>query len=93
MMFLPLHYNPPFPYRGPGSPTNPISVGLDDVWSDVIDLPFNFCFFEGIHDNIQVGSNGNMTFKEKSTGPDQIVFNDKRDRISYASKHEFSWQR
>lgn len=21
-------YNPPFPYRGPGSPTNPISVGL-----------------------------------------------------------------
>lgn len=47
---------------------------MDDVWSDVIDLPFNFCFFEGIHDNIQVGSNGNMTFKEKSTGPDQNSF-------------------
>ena len=40
----------------------PIMVGLDDVFSEAIDLPFNFCFFDNIYDKIVVGANGLLTF-------------------------------
>src|SRR5690606_7715663 len=33
-------YDPPFPFTGL---PNPISVNVDDVWSEVINLPFDFC--------------------------------------------------
>ena len=52
-------YAPPFPYTGL---TNPISVNVDDTWSDVIDLPFDFCFFGDVYNQIQVGSNGVVRF-------------------------------
>ncbi len=48
-------YAPPFPYTGL---TNPISVNVDDTWSNVINLPFDFCFFGDVYNQIQVGSNG-----------------------------------
>lgn len=48
-------YAPPFPFTGLA---NPISLGVDDIWSGVIDLPFNFCFFGDTYNQIQVGSNG-----------------------------------
>ncbi|KAA1246389.1 T9SS type B sorting domain-containing protein [Aquimarina sp. RZ0] len=48
-------YAPPFPFTGLA---NPIGIGVDDIWSDVIDLPFDFCFFGDTYNQIQVGSNG-----------------------------------
>ena len=52
-------YAPPFPYTGLA---NPISVNVDDTWSDVINLPFDFCFFSDVYNQIQVGSNGVIRF-------------------------------
>ncbi len=34
-------YNPPFPFTGGTS----VSVNIDDRWSDIIPLPFDFCFY------------------------------------------------
>ena len=51
-------FTPPFPFTG-GIPT---SVAIDDVWSNVITLPFNFCFFGNSYTTCQVGSNGVVTF-------------------------------
>lgn len=36
-------FDPPFPATG----GTPVSVNTDDVWSPVIPLPFEFCFFWG----------------------------------------------
>ncbi|RRO20988.1 PKD domain-containing protein, partial [Flavobacteriaceae bacterium 14752] len=55
----PIQYAPPFPFTGL---SNPISVNTDDVWSPVIDLPFDFCYFGTVRDQIIVGSNGLISF-------------------------------
>ncbi len=65
-------YAPPFPYTGLA---NPISVNQDDEWFGEmptglpgdplvppIDLPFDFCFFGDVYNQIQVGSNGVVRF-------------------------------
>ena len=52
-------YAPAFPFTGL---SNPISVNTDDTWSDVIDLPFDFCFFGDVKTEIVVGSNGLISF-------------------------------
>ena len=54
----PIDYNPPFPSTG----GTPISVNTDDVWSDPIPLPFDFCFYGGTYSEILIGSNGVITF-------------------------------
>ncbi|WP_191858648.1 T9SS type A sorting domain-containing protein [Hanstruepera ponticola] len=41
----------------------PTSVETDDVWSEVIDLGFEFCFYGGTYDQIIVGSNGVLSFE------------------------------
>lgn len=41
-----------------------ISIYVDDKYSDLINLPFNFCFYDSIYGKIVVGSNGIMTFDE-----------------------------
>ena len=53
-----IEYAPPFPFVG-GIQT---SVETDDVWSDAIDLPFNFCFFGESYTQAKVGSNGVVQF-------------------------------
>lgn len=40
----------------------------DDIYSDVIDLPFRFCFFDSVYEKIVVGSNGIVTFDERRAG-------------------------
>lgn len=55
----PITYNPPWAFTGL---SNPISVNTDDVWSSVINLPFNFCFYGNTYTNCLVGSNGVITF-------------------------------
>lgn len=53
-----IDYAPPFPFIG-GIQT---SVETDDVWSDAINLPFNFCFFGESYTQAKVGSNGVVQF-------------------------------
>lgn len=51
-------YNPPFPYTA----GVPFLVNQDDIFSDTIDLPFNFCFFGNTYNKIIVGANGIISF-------------------------------
>ncbi|MFH0864986.1 MAG: PKD domain-containing protein [Bacteroidota bacterium] len=57
-------YNPPYPYNT----GNPILVSTDDIWSGVINLPFNFCFFGTQYSQILVGSNGCLSFSTVDAG-------------------------
>ena len=41
----------------------PTSLEIDDRWSDVIDLGFEFCFFGGAYSQILIGSNGVLSFE------------------------------
>ena len=52
-------YNPPFPFNGLANPLNP---DIDDAWSPVDNLPFDFCYFGNIETQFQVGSNGVIRF-------------------------------
>ncbi|GGB83479.1 hypothetical protein GCM10007424_24360 [Flavobacterium suaedae] len=47
-------YNPPYPFLG-GTELN---IETDDIWSPVVDLPFDFCFYGGTFNQAKVGSNG-----------------------------------
>lgn len=51
-------YAPPFAFNA----GTPILVQTDDEWSNVINLPFNFCFFGNTYNRIVVGSNGVISF-------------------------------
>ena len=50
---------PPFPFDGL---TNNVNTNIDDAWDDVEDLPFDFCFFDNVETQFQVGSNGLIRF-------------------------------
>ena len=52
-------YAPPYQYN---CLQNPISVSTDDVWSPVINLPFNFCYYGNSYSSCIVGSNGMLSF-------------------------------
>lgn len=52
-------YSPPYQY---GCMRNPVSVNVDDVWSPVINLPFNFCFYGNVYNQCVIGSNGVISF-------------------------------
>jgi gliding motility-associated-like protein len=53
-----IDYAPPFPFVG----GEVLSVTIDDRYSPVVDLPFNFCFFGESYSKAKVGSNGVVTF-------------------------------
>lgn len=52
-------FNPPFPFHGL---SNPLNLDIDDSWSTVETLPFEFCFFGDIETEFQIGSNGAIRF-------------------------------
>jgi len=54
-----IDYIPPFPFNGLANSLNP---DIDDAWSIVESLPFDFCFFENIETQFQIGSNGVIRF-------------------------------
>lgn len=54
-----ISYNPPYQF---GCLANPVSVNVDDVWSSVVNLPFNFCFYGANYNKCLIGSNGVLTF-------------------------------
>ncbi|MCZ2444636.1 MAG: PKD domain-containing protein [Flavobacteriales bacterium] len=51
-------YAPPYPFNAGTA----IFVGQDDIWSGVINLPFDFCFFGNAYNQIVVGANGLISF-------------------------------
>ncbi|MBV1923435.1 MAG: gliding motility-associated C-terminal domain-containing protein [Flavobacteriaceae bacterium] len=53
-------YEPPFAFDGLA---NSMNTDIDDSWSDVGDLPFDFCFFANTETQFQVGSNGVIRFE------------------------------
>ena len=55
--------NPPFPYNGLTTNLNP---NIDDQWSVVETLPFEFCFFGDLEEQFQVGSNGCLLYTSPS---------------------------
>ncbi|MGD0712062.1 MAG: hypothetical protein ABR968_12895, partial [Bacteroidales bacterium] len=58
-------YSPPASYNS----GTPILIGIDDRWSNVINLPFNFCFFGNVYTQIVVGSNEIISFDATSNAP------------------------
>ena len=62
----PIAYNPPFAFTGLA---NPIVLGTDDYWSSqVVDLPFEFCYFGNTYDQVLPGPNGALTFNTSLVG-------------------------
>ncbi|NQX78410.1 gliding motility-associated C-terminal domain-containing protein [Gilvibacter sp.] len=57
---VPIPFDPPFSFNGLANSLNP---DIDDAWSDVEELPFDFCFFGGTETQFQVGSNGVIRFE------------------------------
>ncbi|MES2811985.1 MAG: GEVED domain-containing protein [Bacteroidota bacterium] len=60
-------YAPPYQYS---CLRNPVSVNDDDVWSPVVNLPFNFCFYGNSYNKCLIGSNGIITFDIINNDPD-----------------------
>jgi gliding motility-associated-like protein len=61
----PIDYAPPFPSTG----GTPVSVNTDDVWSDVIPMPFTFCFYGQAYNEMLIGSNAVVTFDTVNNTP------------------------
>jgi len=49
-----------------------ISAFQDDIWTSLINLPFNFCFYGNSYDKLLVGSNGVVTFDIVNNIPGSI---------------------
>lgn len=58
-------YNPPYQFS---CLANPVSVNTDDVWSPVVTLPFNFCFYGNSYSSCIIGSNGMLSFNTANAG-------------------------
>lgn len=70
----PIDYNPPYQFN---CLQNPVSVNIDDVWSPVINLPFNFCFYGNTYNSCIMGSNGMISFNTGSAeGASGYEFNE-----------------
>ena len=59
-------HTPPIAYNAPNG--TGVSVNIDDRWSSVITLPFNFCFYGVTYNQLLIGSNGNLNFSLTSAG-------------------------
>ncbi|MBU2940825.1 gliding motility-associated C-terminal domain-containing protein [Lacinutrix sp. C3R15] len=55
----------PTPATSGGEPT---SLDIDDTWSDIIELGFEFCFFGETYSQILIGSNGVLSFELENAG-------------------------
>ena len=62
--------NTPCPLPPSGS-TTPTGITDDDVWSDVIDLPFTFYFFGQPYTQVIIGANGVLSFDLNNNNPIQ----------------------
>jgi len=55
----------------PSGAVTPTSITTDDVWSNTINLPFDFYFFGTGYNQILVGANGVISFNLNNTSPTQ----------------------
>lgn len=62
----PIPYQPPYQF---GCLQNPVSVNDDDVWSPVINLPFNFCYYGNNYNECIISSNGVISFDTVNNTP------------------------
>jgi hypothetical protein len=62
-----VNYNPLFSFTG----GTVIDVNLDDQFTSV-SLPFSFCFYGNVYQNIAIGSNGVVAFNQPSN--DRMLF-------------------
>ncbi|MBL7741570.1 MAG: gliding motility-associated C-terminal domain-containing protein [Chitinophagaceae bacterium] len=53
----------PYSYTTPAGTEDP-DLYDDDTYSNLVNLPFSFCFFDSAFSNVVVGSNGLVTFDE-----------------------------
>lgn len=51
-------FTPPYAFNQ----GTPFSINIDDIWSDVINLPFTFCFYGTSYNQLVVGANGIISF-------------------------------
>ena len=65
-----INYAPPYAF----DQGTPIIAGYDDVWSEIIPLPFTFCFFGNTYDKIVIGVNGVITFDTTLASPPGFNF-------------------
>lgn len=59
-------YNP-FPYVTPTGSQDPV-LYVDDRFSNTINMPFPFCFYDSVFSKVVVGSNGLITFDYQTNG-------------------------
>ncbi|RXR33133.1 hypothetical protein EQG68_06495 [Flavobacterium piscinae] len=56
---------------------NPVSVNIDDIWSPVINIPFDFCFYGNTYNSCIMGSNGMISFDTtNASSPSGYAFSD-----------------
>ena len=58
-------YVPPYPFSGSGTQ---LFIGIDDIYSSALALPFNFCFYGNSYNQAIVGTNGVLTFDATQAG-------------------------
>ena len=46
----------------------PVLIGQDDIWSNAITIPFNFCFFGNSYNQLVIGANGLISFDITEAG-------------------------
>ena len=57
-------YAPPYPFTGGTS----AFVGIDDIFSTVITIPFDFCFYGNTYNQLVIGANGLISFDVSLAG-------------------------
>lgn len=56
------------PYVDPGAPGNPVTLNIDDRYSSVIPLGFNFPFFGTVYNSVVLSTNGYLSFDVSLAG-------------------------
>lgn len=54
----------PWPNNGP----NQVNITIDDIYSAIVNLPFNFCFYGNNYNQCIISSNGFITFNTANAG-------------------------
>ena len=83
-------YAPPYQF---GCLKNPVSVNIDDRWSPVVNLPFDFCFYGNTYNQCLIGSNGIITFDLVGNTPEGYCgysFADNLPQVGHSSLVENS---
>ena len=56
----------PYNYNNPSAVN--VLVDTDDRWSQVVNMPFNFCFYGNVYNQLVIGSNEVVSFNTAYAG-------------------------